>query len=71
MSVAEVTPSGALLQPPPLTTRCLSKGPQCSGALVPARSSLSPRFNSPPVDHLVTLLQPANARHPPPGGGTI
>ena len=28
-------------------------------------------MHSPPVDHLVALFQPANARHPPPGRGAI
>lgn len=27
--------------------------------------------HSPPVDHLVALLQPADAGHPPPGGGPV
>jgi hypothetical protein len=31
---------------------------------------LSPT-HSPPVDHLVALFQPANARHPPPGRGAV
>lgn len=39
------------------------------GPLQP-EAPLSPA-HSPPIDHLVTLLQPADARHPPPGGGTI
>lgn len=31
----------------------------------------TPRQNSPPVNHVVTLLQPAEARHPPSGCGAI
>ena len=34
------------------------------------RPSPSP-MHSPPVDHLVALFQPANARHPPPGRGAV
>lgn len=44
-----------------------NRPPDTSARPVQPKAALS----SPPVDHLVTLLQPADARHPPPGGGTI